>query len=324
MARKAAIMSGVLQTETHTAVDRYPDLFQAAAAVARLELRPGPLKILSFGCSLGAELETLAGYFPKAQLFGCDINDAMIEAARARMGDRATVFKSSEDGIGRHGPFDMVFALSVLCLYGRDERRIKTMLPFAAFEGAVAQLDRALGDPGLLVLYNTSYKPRDSSILASYSPILHPALAENGFVHKYDRSSVIAASRIDDQAGYYDLLRPAEFLDDDFTDVLLLKSARRSGRHAYCHLMNPLDVERLRPSLSVETGRPSSSERELRVRKTVSRYHGPEGQQYRVTRAQRRAVPHSGIYHHPPLVEQWSGDRFRHLDGELVRLDGGR
>ena len=56
---------GCHQGPTRTALNRYPEIFAAAAAAA-----PDARRILSFGCATGEECVTLADYFPAAEIVG--------------------------------------------------------------------------------------------------------------------------------------------------------------------------------------------------------------------------------------------------------------
>jgi hypothetical protein len=73
----ASLHPGCHQGPNKTALDRYPEIFAAAAAAA-----PNARRILSFGCSTGEECVTLANYFPNAQIVGTDINPVNLLKAR--------------------------------------------------------------------------------------------------------------------------------------------------------------------------------------------------------------------------------------------------
>ena len=71
------------QGPNKTALNRYPEIFAAAAAAA-----PNAQRILSFGCSTGEECVTLANYFPGAQIVGTDINPLNLLKARKHRSER--------------------------------------------------------------------------------------------------------------------------------------------------------------------------------------------------------------------------------------------
>jgi tRNA G46 methylase TrmB len=70
-----------------TALNRYPEIFTAAAAAA-----PNAQRILSFGCSTGEECVTLASYFPSAQIVGTDINPVNLIKARKHRNERIRLY----------------------------------------------------------------------------------------------------------------------------------------------------------------------------------------------------------------------------------------
>src|SRR4051812_759619 len=100
-----------LQTNNKTFVGRY---WTEHAVLRRYVPSDAGLAILSFGCSTGEELVSLAALFPGARLFGCDIDWHNLSAARALLGRAATIFESRDDEIVRHGPFDVIVCNSVL------------------------------------------------------------------------------------------------------------------------------------------------------------------------------------------------------------------
>ncbi|NKC30391.1 class I SAM-dependent methyltransferase [Falsiroseomonas selenitidurans] len=112
--------------------------------VARQVLAPQatPLRILSFGCSIGEELVTLRVLFPEAEIFGCDIDPLALKVAQARVGHLANVFKSDEAAIAARGPFDLICAFSSLCINPMPPAAVmQRQLPFSLFDDLVATLD---------------------------------------------------------------------------------------------------------------------------------------------------------------------------------------
>lgn len=54
------------------------------------------LRVLDFGCGVGASIPYLRQYFPSAQLFGTDVSCESLEVARSRLGKLATFLTASE------------------------------------------------------------------------------------------------------------------------------------------------------------------------------------------------------------------------------------
>jgi SAM-dependent methyltransferase len=169
----------VHQTTAFTAEDRYPELFDLAASLA-----PDAKRVLSFGCSTGAELAALRRRFPKAQIVGAEINSRSRRIAARRMAadERASVVPPE----GITGTFDVVFALAVL---QREPHKIAEIevedlsahYPFERFDKAVGGLVDRLKPNGLLCVANAHYPVEESSAFAALepfrpSPMMEPPL----------------------------------------------------------------------------------------------------------------------------------------------------
>ncbi len=113
----------MFQRIVDTQFSRYPDVFRTLQA--RVAEKHGPglggggLRILSFGCSAGLEMQSIRCYFPDAALFGCDVDVEVLSRARKalRKDRNARLFLSTPENIAAFGPYDIVMALSVLCRY---------------------------------------------------------------------------------------------------------------------------------------------------------------------------------------------------------------
>lgn len=310
-----------IQREVHTAFDRYPDLFRAAQALSGILTGGRRLKLLSFGCSRGEEVLTLRRYFPDAELFGCDVNEEMLAVAQRNAGRVATIFRSDEESARRHGPFDVIVALSVLCVYGRDEKSIAKAFPFRVFEDTVGFLHSCLSETGLLAIYNASYAVSDTSVANQLTPILHPAIIENSFVTRYDTASRMVARRDENVTGSYEIVgRPAGLVDHAFTDVFFRKAAAEGAeRLVYLQEPGPDCVRELLCGVQHDDAPPMRSATALPVRTEISHHHSGTGTEYRLTRRSRPSVERRGLYRHPPLVEIGEGDGFVHAPGTLFR-----
>ncbi len=93
--------------------DWYADLGDAdvIGALAAL-LPPRPCRVLELGVGTGRILDALAAHRPDRDdvLVGIDSSTAMLDRARARLGDRATLLEGDFSRSLPAGPFDLVFA----------------------------------------------------------------------------------------------------------------------------------------------------------------------------------------------------------------------
>ena len=223
-----------IQIDTMTKEDRYPEAFGAARQFVENGLgKPaGTLRILSFGCSTGEELSTLSRYFPGAQLFGCDIKPEVVAAAQARLGDKATVFVSSEVLLNAHGPFDLIFAMSVFCVHGDGRKDILQVLPFSRFEESLNQLVRHGTSDLLLVMNNTSYFIQETNLWSEFCEIRHPDILENSFVDRYSRDHRLLAQRHQAKNWGFYRARPdaGPIPDSYFANALFFRRAGDAGK----------------------------------------------------------------------------------------------
>lgn len=158
----------LLQPFSTTCDDRYPELF---AALARFLGDIEAPRILSFGCSSGAEVRSLRRYIPHARIVGLDINAHLI--ARARAADVSPlsdyVVGSAPDLAAR---FDAVLAMAVFRHGDLEAARpldCETILPFASFAEGLARLDAVLVPGGWLALYHAHFRLADLALAANYA-----------------------------------------------------------------------------------------------------------------------------------------------------------
>jgi SAM-dependent methyltransferase len=160
----------LFQPFTDTCEERYPALFDAIAA--RLDHLDAP-RLLSFGCSSGAEVRALRRRLPLAQIVGIDLNRRMIAAARLADPDPRSDYRcaGSPDPDER---FDAILALAVF-RHGELEAdrpaQCTHVLPFARFAAGVAALDACLDEGGLLAIWNAHFRLADCELADRYESI---------------------------------------------------------------------------------------------------------------------------------------------------------
>ncbi len=226
------------QRAVHTALNRYPEIFSSAALYfsnQRKTQPQRPLRVLSFGCSTGEECYSLRSYFPNAEIYGCDINESVLAIAKARQRTgNIEFFHSSPEALREHGPFDLVFCMSSLCLFPEANRPSgeNGSFPFAAFDELISGIDRVMRPGGLLVVYNTSYPFSLASVASDYEAIRADVVIENGFVNKLHRSGrAFTVSEAKHHAYCQRLVSDPEGLtDSDFVDCLFRKRDGKSGQ----------------------------------------------------------------------------------------------
>ncbi|MBU1324638.1 MAG: methyltransferase domain-containing protein [Alphaproteobacteria bacterium] len=169
----------VHQSNSLTWLGRYPVLFGAAQEL--LSHRQS-LRILSYGCSSGEEVETLRHHFPDAVLVGADINRAMLRRCRRLDIPGETWFEPSDDrSIERHAPFDAIFCMAVFTRRPHEvERRaledIGQFYPFDTFSRDLRRLAALLTPGGLLIVEHALYRAEDALANLPFT-----ALTSHGF-----------------------------------------------------------------------------------------------------------------------------------------------
>ncbi|MGH6922221.1 MAG: class I SAM-dependent methyltransferase [Propylenella sp.] len=191
-----------IQTHVSTALFRNMGHYRTAACRLAATRPNGGLRILSFGCSMGDEIATLASLFPTAQIHACDVNAAALDIARRNASSvpRVSIFAANEDEIARRGPFDLIAAMSVLCRNPPTE--LMQRFPPTKFDEVLGLLDTALSPGGLLVLFNTSYRFQETPVAQRYRPLRSDVVDSSGFVDVFDRAGEPFLSMVMSQAQY--------------------------------------------------------------------------------------------------------------------------
>jgi SAM-dependent methyltransferase len=169
-------LPGEYQPYSYTRADRYPWLFEFAAA--RLGSRQ-PLSILSFGCSRGDEVFSLRRYFPGAALRGLDVNPRNIARCLARLRTAPspnTTFAVAANTAGEPtSSFDAIFCLAVLIngdLTTAGAQRCDPVLTFERFDRLIADFARCLKPGGLLILHATNFRFCDTGVARDFDVVL--------------------------------------------------------------------------------------------------------------------------------------------------------
>lgn len=151
-----------------TCEDRYPALFDALAQ--RLAHLESP-RLLSFGCSSGAEVRALRRRMPLARITGLDLNRRALDQAHAADSDPASTYRlaAAPDPDER---FDAILAMAVFRHGELEANRPPSctgILPFARFAEGVAALDKVLERGGWLAIGNAHFRFVDTAAAAGYA-----------------------------------------------------------------------------------------------------------------------------------------------------------
>ncbi len=191
--RRRRPVPGRFQPYPHTLPNRYPWLFDFAAAQLRDHAEP---HLLSFGCSRGDEVFSLRRSLPAATIRGIDIDPANIASCLARVGEdeaeRLSFAAASNTFAEPDSYYDALFCLAVLChgdltVYGA--RRADPLLRFDSFEAMVGDFARCLKPNGLLFLHTTSFRFCDTADFASFDTILEAQPEQMALDVLFDRDN---------------------------------------------------------------------------------------------------------------------------------------
>lgn len=131
-------------------------------------------------------------YFPQSKIVGAEINADSREQAIQSNSDRNIEFIDSViELIHSKGPYDVVFALSVLCKNPEAEylESIASIYPFHVYNDLIEKLDSAIKPGGYLVIRSSNYRFRDTSVFEKYRVIEDALLREPIIFPKFDKNS---------------------------------------------------------------------------------------------------------------------------------------
>ena len=164
-----------LQGDTLTREDRFPALFAHCRAVlGGVE----DARVLSFGCSTGEEVFSLARYLPRAEITGVDLNRWCLEqCVRANHDPRLRFVHRLAPEFAVLGEFDAIFCMAVL---QRSEHRMTRPerltggFTFEVFERELEMLEAKLKVGGVLYLDHCDFLFTDTRIAERYRPLDFP------------------------------------------------------------------------------------------------------------------------------------------------------
>ena len=166
-------LKGRFQPYNYTLPDRYPWLFTFAAGEIG---QRDPLSLLSFGCSSGDEVFSLASYFPRAHVRGIEIDPRNVAVCRSRTRSHRVSFAQGATTAGEpSSAYDAIFCLAVLCLADlttSGAERCDPYLRFVDFERVVVDFARCLKSGGLLLLHTTNFRFADTAVASSFDVVL--------------------------------------------------------------------------------------------------------------------------------------------------------
>jgi hypothetical protein len=154
------------QFSNFTQYNRYPDLFEMAVVYFEHHKKP---KILSFGCSTGEEVQTLAQYLPQAHIIGADINDWCLKEAKRKYPAHLFLHSLSKD-FEQERDFDAIFCLAVFQNpeNRHDPSRTTSSYTFSQFENQLIELDKKLKPNGLLFIDHADFSFLETALMPRY------------------------------------------------------------------------------------------------------------------------------------------------------------
>ena len=186
-----SIKNKSIQIATVTALDRYPSIFESTTRI--ITERDSQTKVLSFGCSTGAEVFTLDSiYLEGCEIIGLDINDEVIKEAKNQPTsnkNKISFFNTKEFDYKQ--TFDVILAMSVLCKWPQAQAKlyIKDMYSFEDFSLQIIEIDSLLKVGGFFVIHNSNYYFEDTTTFLDNYRVYDTAQSDIGFVTRFDKKS---------------------------------------------------------------------------------------------------------------------------------------
>ncbi|QXI26281.1 class I SAM-dependent methyltransferase [Pseudomonas vanderleydeniana] len=163
---------GLFQPYGTTQEDRYPEVFHSIRqVVADVE----QTHILSFGCSTGEEVFTLARYFRYAHIRGLDIDAGRIGRCWARWQcegrePRLSFACAGNVALEKTASYDLVLAMAVFRhgALGGSPVDCSSWIRFADFDRLLSDLVRVLKPGGLLVIRHANFRFGDTGVAGQF------------------------------------------------------------------------------------------------------------------------------------------------------------
>ncbi|PUA45157.1 class I SAM-dependent methyltransferase [Pseudomonas protegens] len=180
---------GLFQPYGTTREDRYPELFQSIRQV----LADTPqTRLLSFGCSTGEEVFSLARYFRQAHIRGVDIDAGRIGRCRARWQregrePRLSFLCAGDVALETTASYDLVMAMAVFRhgALGESPTDCSAWIRFADFDRVLGDLARVLKPGGLLVIRHANFRLGDTGAAGLFE-CLHGEAAQASPIYGRD------------------------------------------------------------------------------------------------------------------------------------------
>jgi SAM-dependent methyltransferase len=186
---------GRFQAYSYTLPDRYPWLFEFAAAHVK---DSSDTRLLSFGCSRGEEVLSLRRHFPAADIKGLDIdrrNIARCEArAQAEQVSGVSFAVAADTSVEPAERYEAIFCLAVLCLGDltvSGAQRCDPHLYFADFERLVTDFSRCLRPGGILFLLTTNFRFGDTAVSKDFVVVLEADELQLAPDVLFDRNNIL-------------------------------------------------------------------------------------------------------------------------------------
>lgn len=163
---------GLFQPYGTTQEDRYPELFQSIRQV----LADIPqTRLLSFGCSTGEEVFSLARYFLQAHIRGVDIDAGRIAQCQARWRregrePRLSFACAGDVALEPSASYDLVMAMAVFRhgALGESPADCSAWIRFDDFDRVLGDLARILKPGGLLVIRHANFRFGDTRVAGMF------------------------------------------------------------------------------------------------------------------------------------------------------------
>ena len=146
-----------------TFYNRYPDIFQYALDSSSIyQANVHKKKVLSFGCSYGAEVRTLSDlYFKNDQVDGVEYSNEIVNKLQKENTTEKNHFYNKMSELAPLS-YDVVFAMSVLLQW--PERAFSHPYPFHKFNHSLQVINHYVKVNGFIVLYNAKYRFTDLNL----------------------------------------------------------------------------------------------------------------------------------------------------------------